>query len=174
MKNFAFIYVLLLFACVVPAFSIWAYLPPEELIKSSDLVIEATVKLPSEITETLNDGKYNGEYTKTTYNDKLETDVICPVTFVIKDVVKDSGILKENETEINVDVLILGTKTKRWCTATVDYVLSENETAVYFFTKTDDGVKLIHYYIYKMYKDEAGNLIVKDENPYGLIVPAIF
>ena len=173
MRKFTFIYALLLLVCIVPAFSIWAYWPPEELIKQSDLVIEATVKLPSEITEILNDGTYNFSKDKTTYNNKFETDIIFPVTFSIKDVIKDSGILKKNQTEIDVDVLVLGTKTQRWCTVTVDYILSENETAVYFFTKTDNGVKLIHYYIYKMYKDEDGNLT--EENPYNpIILPAIF
>ena len=151
MKKFAFIYVVLMLACVVPAFSCWIYLSPNDLVKRSDLAIEATVKFPDDIAKTMEEGD-------TILKLKAKEDVIVPVTFVINRVVKDNGILEKDQKEIVVDVLIMGTGREFWISTDFDYVLFEGEQAVFIFTKIGEGLRLINYPTYKLPKSFIGEL----------------
>ena len=154
MKKFAFIYVLLLFACVVPAFSCWVYLQPDKLVEWSDLVVEATVKLPEGITVCTSNNRIGLKL-------QGQEDAIYPVTFVVNEIIKNNGILAENQTEITI-----GTERELWTFYMFDYMLSEGEKAVFFFTKTDAGLRLMDYPTYKLSKDESG--LYKDESGHFL------
>jgi len=153
MKKGLFIIILsiILSACIVPAFSCWIYLSPNDLVKQSDLAIEATVKFPEDIAKTMEDGD-------TILKLKAKEDVIVPVTFVINRVVKNNDVLEEDQKEIIVDVLIMGTGREFWISTDFDYVLSEGEQAVFIFTKTDKGLRLIDYPTYKLPKSFIGEL----------------
>jgi len=153
MKKFAFIYVILMLACVVPAFSCWIYLSPEILVGKSDLVIEATVKLPEDIAKTMEDGD-------TILKLQATENVIVPVTFVINEVIKNDDAIEENQTEITVDVKITGTGIIKSCRH-VDYVLSEGEKAIFLFIKTEEGFRLTYYPTYKLSRDDSGNFVKK-------------
>ena len=155
MKKFAFICAVLLLICVLPAFSLWVYLSVDELIERSDLVAEATVKLPEEIAKNMEEGD-------TILKLRTEKDVIVPVTFIVNEIIKNNDVLDENQTEITVDVPVIGTGGYSGSSASVDHVLSEGEKAVFFFKKTDKGLGLIYYPTYKLSKDDNG--LYKDRN----------
>jgi len=149
MKKGLFIIILsiILSACVVPAFSCWIGLSAGMLVGASDLVVEATVKLPEDIAKTMDGG--------TILKLRAKEDVIVPVTFVINEVITNKDILDEDQKEIIVDVLIMGTGTSK-SSIDFDYILSEGENTIFFFTKTDTGLRLMNYPTYKLSKDANG------------------
>ena len=156
MKKGLFVIVLsiLMSTCVVPVFSCWVYLQPDNLVEWSDLVIEATVKLPEGITVSTSNNW-------TGLKLKGQEDAIYPATFVVNEIVKNNGILAENQTEITI-----GTEKELWSFYMFDYMLSEGEKAVFFFIKTDKGLRLIDYPTYKLSKDENG--LYKDDSGHFL------
>ena len=135
-----------MFVCVIPTFSVWAYLSPMELYNSSEVVAEATVKLPKNIAKRI--GKDG-----TILDLQSKLDIVVPVTFVLKNVLKGQDILKNGQNKIEMDIVIEKEDSEYICGRTVGYRLSDGETAIFLFDKTEKGLRLKHYPTYSLDRD---------------------
>ena len=148
---------LLMSLMTLTSFGCWAPASPNELIKSADVVVDATVKYPEGSTEDhmkiYHWYKYYGKGTDFTY----------PVTLVIHKIIKNNKILDKNQKEIE---LVIDNGKNIGVSTHINFVFFDGERAIFLLKGKDkDELQPYNYPIYKLQK--KWNRYVEKDNHFA-------